>query len=324
MTPRNQIKGLLAGQPAGQLTLFWKHFGPAEALGQPAVDAHRTWIEQTKPAVVKVMNEQLYPHGARFTDPSQWGQVGPYPASHPAIQRELEVVRTLVDQYGSTHHVLVTVHGLVASAFHARGGGADYDDQRHELVDALRAEPALVAQAYERIGESLVEHVNAYLDAGADGIFLAALGGERGNFTADEYDRYVRPYDQAILAAAGNRGALRFLHICKDDVDLARFAAYEAEFVHTGEHLNDFGLADLRRQFPTAVVCGGIDNQDPFFVGPSDPGRAAELVAGALDAAAGDQRFLICADCSLPNHTPPAQVALISEAAATYVTNERP
>lgn len=320
MTARQQLEATLAGEQGPIPTLFWKHFGQDEQLGDAAIEAHERWLAQTNASLVKVMNEQLYPHGEEFRNAAQWGSVPAYPASHPAIQDEVQLVRDLVARHGATHHVLVTVHGLVASAFHARGGGADYDEKRHQLVDALRANPAEVAAAYDRIGGSLVEHVHAYLDAGADGIFLAALGGERSNYSDDEFAEHVRPHDLAILEAAGSRGALRFLHICKDGVNLERFVGYEAEIVHVGEHINDFTLEEVRRRFPNAVVAGGVNNADPYFTTGAET-DIPRIVESALAGAVEPVRFMLCADCSLPDPTPGQWVGRLTQA-FTSQTNQ--
>lgn len=310
MTRRDELTAILAGEPTqGLSSIFWKHFAPAERAGDEAYAAHVRWIAATDPVLVKVMNEALYPHGQEFADSRDWASVKAYPTDHLAMRAQRDLVSRMVDSYSPTHHVLVTMHGVTASAFHARGGSDDYDQKRTQLTAALREDPALVEEKFALIGESLVAQAKEFMRAGADGVFLAALGGEAGNFTDEEFDRVVRPHDIAILEAVGEAGGLRYLHICKEDVALDRYAGYPADIVQVGEHVNGLDLGSLRALFPQAVIVGGVDNADPYFV---DGGSADSLAREVRQAVADHTRLIVGADCSLPDATDPDLVGALS------------
>ncbi|MFT3886699.1 MAG: uroporphyrinogen decarboxylase family protein [Arachnia sp.] len=315
MTRRDEFTAILAGEPTGALgSLFWKHFAAGEHAGPAAKAAHDRWIEATDPLVVKVMNEAIYPHEEEFTGAADWVSVAPYPVDHPALVAERELVADMVAAYRATHHVFATVHGVTASAFHARGGSTDYDEKRYQLAQALREDPELVGDRFAVIGRSLVDQAVAFLQAGVDGVFLAALGGEGHLFTDDEFAAYIRPHDIAVLEAVGDAGGLRYLHICKENVVLARYAGYPVDIVQVGEHLNDLSLDDLRAAFPGAVVVGGVDNTDPYF---HDGGSVSPLVREAVAADTQHARFIVGADCSLPDDTDPQLVGALSRALRT-------
>lgn len=316
MTRRDQLQAILDGQaPQGFGSIFWKHFGSDEKQGQAAKRAHDDWIARTDPVFVKVMNEALYPHGTEFSGAADWAAVQPYSVDDPQFQAQLALVTEMVEAYRETHHVIATVHGVTASAYHARGGGMEYEDKRGQLTAALREDEELVGAKFRVIGESLVAQAKELMRTGLDGVFLAALGGESANFTDEEFARHIRPYDVALLEAVGEAGGIRFLHICKEDVALERYAGYPVEIVQLGEHLNDVSLDQLRTHFPGAVVVGGVDNMDAYFRG--DGTLSAEDMAKAAVASVSDHtRFIVGADCSLPDATNPDLVGSLSRAVA--------
>ncbi|MBK7820285.1 MAG: hypothetical protein IPJ61_04220 [Tessaracoccus sp.] len=315
MTRREELTAILAGEPTRGLgSVFWKHFAADEHSGPAAKAAHDRWIAETDPVFVKVMNEALYPHAEEFAGAPDWASVEPYAVDHPALKAEIELAADMVAAYGQTHHVLATVHGVTASAFHARGGSTDYEEKRAQLPRALREDPEVVGAAFATIGASLVTQAAAFMDAGVDGVFLAALGGEAHNFTDEEFAAHVRPYDVAVLDAVGAAGGLRYLHICKENVALHRYAGYPVDIVQVGEHANDLTLDDLRAAFPGAVIVGGIDNTDSYFV---DGGHTDALVTAASAADTQHARFIVGADCSLPDDTDPHLVGALSRALRT-------
>lgn len=306
---RATFEATIAGSRTGLPSLFWKHFPASATLGEEAIAVHQEWMEETGAVLVKVMNEQLYPDVGPLPSGADWARVPAYPMSHPHLGAQTALVASLVERYGQTHPVLATIHGVTASAFHARGGGARYEQERHQLVDALRDDPDTVRAALERIADSLEAQARAYLDAGADGIFYAALGGERTLFTDGEFEQFIRPLDLRILEAIGEAGGLRYLHICKEDVSLDRYRDYPAEIVQAGLHSNDFGLPELRAAFPRAVLVSGFDHTDPVFVTGEDPAAAARAVLEQRAAVTGP--VMVGADCSIPDHAEPARIAEI-------------
>ncbi|AQP47385.1 hypothetical protein BW730_07590 [Tessaracoccus aquimaris] len=311
------LAAALSGEPQSRFgSVFWKHFPTDAQLGDAALAAHAEWVEETHPLIVKAMNEQLYPHGDEFARASDWATVTPYEPDHPALQAQVDLVTRLIAEFGEDLPVFATVHGVTASAFHARGGPNDYEERRHQLTDALRADPVTVGSAFDVIGASLLAQTTAMLDAGVDGIYLAALGGESSNFTREEFERHIRPHDLAILEATRAVGRLSFLHICKEDIDLARYAGYPVDIVQVALHLNPITEAQMREAFPGAVVVGGIDNFDPYFLGAGDPADAESLATGAISSMTRS-RTIIGADCSLPDTTPADVVGRLASAIST-------
>lgn len=311
MNKRQVLDDVLAGRPTVSVpTLFWKHFAADDALGDAAVRAHRDWVTATDPVLIKVMNEQLYPVAP------DWESVATYRVDEPRFQGQLQVVRALVEEYGESHQVFVTMHGVVISAFHSTGVPG-YEPNRMLVSKALREQTEAVDAAYQTVAESLIAHAEAYLDAGADGITYAALGGERSNFTADEFARHVRPRDLAVLEAIGDAGGTRMLHLCKDDLDIDRFRGYPAEMVSWGARLNDISFERARSLFPDATLVGGIASDDPLFArGPHAGHDSIATIARVVAENGGQERLIVSADCSLPDQTAGRDVGVVAAAAA--------
>lgn len=94
------------------------------------------------------------------------------------------------------------------------------------LTDRDRIHKALNAVACT-LADFCVELVNA----GADGIFFGAIGWAReGYLTMEEWEEFVRPYDEIVLDAVKEHTVL--LHTCGMKSNPQRFVSYPVDAVH--------------------------------------------------------------------------------------------
>lgn len=308
------VQGEVGGPiPAG----FWLHFPPEYWQGDQAVAAQAEFLNETDASIVKVMNENLYPTEGEFTEAIKWAEVKSYDASDPRFADQVEIVRKVAEKYGDTHVVLATIHGVVASLHHVRCGGSFWEERRHYLPEHLREEPELFKSAVRTVTDSLIALTQACLDAGADGIYYAALGGERELFTTQEFNEVIAPADRAVLESATNRGAFNILHICKEDIELERYKDYPAEVINWATHVNEVSLEAGRAIFPDQVLLGGIDNFGDLLTS-DNPERIKKEVRDILDSLSSQDRFILGADCTLATQTPYANIRSAVQAARDY------
>ena len=298
MTPKNRVLAAVRGESPDRVpAAFWLHFPESMYHGEQAVKAHLDFLEQTETDILKVMNENLLPCRSIATA-DDWQQVRPLSLKDPFVIDQLDIIKAVADAAGDETVVITTIHGVFASAFHTAFGRADYEAKRSGLAVHFREKPAVVKAAFEAIAEGLVALTEASLEAGAQGIYYAALGGERSVLTDEEFEELIKPLDLAILDAA--RGAVGFnvLHICKDHVNFERYAGYQPQVVNWAVHENNPPLIEGRELFPGSTLLGGLDDRDGVLV----TGTVEEIqqaVASTIKRM-GTERFILGADCTLP------------------------
>ncbi len=298
MTKKERVIAAIQGQPVDRVPSgFWLHFPPDCFSGEAAVKAHLDFFRETGTDIQKIMNENLVPCDIPIQTAADWKRLKPFHRDSPFIVNQVELIQRILDKTGGEGLTLATVHGIVASAWHARGGSAGYETGSGLLAAHLRENPQAVAEGWKVIADGLAILADACLEAGADGIYYAALGGERYLFTEEEFQTYVKPYDLQILQAA-DRSAYNVLHLCKDQLNLSRYQDYPGAVVNWGVYEQNPSLQEGEKWFADRVLLGGLDDRAGVLVDGSEQQIQAE-VQRVLDQMQG-RRFILGADCTLP------------------------
>ncbi len=108
-----------------------------------------------------------------------------------------EVIRGIREQAGDDVLLFQTMFGPFKAASIAFG-----DDV---LMKYSKEAPEAVRAGIQKLADGLEAWAEAYLDAGADGIYYSAQYGEEGRFTKEEWEQLVRPFDLQILQAADRK-----------------------------------------------------------------------------------------------------------------------
>ena len=292
---------------------FWLHFPESCFHGDAAVQAHLDFFQESETDIMKIMNENVIPCSVPIAEPGDWENIPEFDKNSSFIQDQLEITKKILDKVHDHGVVLLTVHGIVASAWHARGGTAGYETGSSFLTQHLRANPKAVAQAYDRISDALAILTEEALKIGVDGIYYAALGGESYLYTDQEFEEFVKPYDLKILKAAQNRPAFNILHICKDRLNLERYKDYPADVVNWGVYEENPSLEEGRRIFGDAAILGGLDDRAGVLVDGTEEEIQAEV--HRIISRMGRRKFLLGADCTLPTEIDLARIRAAVHAA---------
>lgn len=315
MNRRERVMAVVQGRTPDRIPSgFWLHFPPGNGYGKAAEDIHVDFFERTGTDICKIMNENLLPKDESINVPADWNHIKPFDKKADYIQRQLDLIKRIADRMAGEAVLLATIHGVVASVSHVLGGSSLYDRDKLTQVRHLRENPQGMRAAYEAVTEILAYLAEESLKAGADGIYYAALGGEKYGHTPEEFDEFIRPGDVAVMKAAQGRSCFNVLHICKDNIDLARYADYPGEVVNWGVYSDNLSLADGRKLFPGRVILGGLDDRSGVLVdGTLDQIRAEvrQIVDGF-----GKAGFILGADCTLPTEIDYARIRCAVEAAA--------
>ena len=137
------------------------------------------------------------------------------------------------------------------------------------------------------------------LEAGVDGIYYAALGGERHFYTDEEFSRAVLPFDLQVLRHIKAKGGYVLLHMCKNNLNMQRFKPYApyADIVNWGVAETNFSLKDGKKLFSNAAIMGGLPNRAKMWSQGSD--EDLKKAIKKIIAEMGRKKFIMGADCTL-------------------------
>ncbi len=270
--------------PAG----FWFHFPDAQAHGKESVKAHLNYYREADLDFLKIMNEHPYRVNVQIKNPSDWRSLKPAPLSSDFFQQQLDEIKMITDALNGECLTTATLFNPFSSGNHA----AD-----HLVTEHLKADPESVSIGLKTIAESLAEFAVACLDAGADGIYFSAQGGEADRFEESLFLKYIKPHDLTVLNAVKDKGDFNILHICRDNIRMHLYANYPGDVVNwaaTAPH--NIPITAGKNLFNRTIL-GGLDNRGVIV-----DGTQAEITAAVhkIITDFGPKDLIIGADCTLP------------------------
>lgn len=317
MYSKERVLAAINGEQPDRIpSCFSLHFPKSVQTEDDIVKTHLDFFEKTGCDISKIMNEQLVPAAGELNAPDDWEKVQAFDRNTPFMQKQLRIVKRIRELTSSNTFLAATLHGICASAIHPFECLYGYERIRQMLVEHLRANPAPVLAAFERITEGMIDYARACVEAGVDGIYYAALGGEKHYFTDEEFEKYILPYDHRILKAIRAAGGKVILHICKENLSMERYNSYGtlADIVNWGIYETDFSLENGRALFPTCAILGGLANRSGVLVEGSI--EALQEAVRRMIQEFGSKKFLLGADCTLPSDIPYERIAAAVRAAA--------
>ena len=299
MNSRERVTAVVEGREADRTPVaFWCHFHEQDRFGEAAVKAHMDFFRESGTDICKVMNENTLPCTYKIDTVGDYAKAAPINMRCKYMQDQVDTVKRIAELVDGQAVVLATIHGVIVSAHHMSGNPGVYVDNRQRFRAYLQENPEALKDGFKRISEGLAELAEACIEAGADGIYYAALGAEKDLFTAEEYERYVEPYEKLVFAAADKGRKYNTLHICKHGLDIARYASYPVSMVNWAIHEDNPTLEEGCRIFRDKVILGGLDDRSGVLV----DGTAVEIGAeiGSLLTRMEGRPFVLGTDCTLP------------------------
>jgi uroporphyrinogen decarboxylase len=254
------------------------------------------------------MNENLMPFIGKIEKPENWLAVERHSIDAPFLRKQLDLLTAVLDECGGEGYSLATIHGICASALHPIEAAYGYVKGREVMCETLRSNRSIMLDVHKRVADTMSELATASIKAGADGIYYAALGGEKHFYTDEEFDLYIKPYDLQVMQAIRDAGGHVFLHICKENMNMNRYADYAplTDVVNWGVYETGFSLAEGKDLFENCTIMGGLANRSGVLV----DGTITELESAVreLIQGFGRQGFILGADCTLPTEIPSERI----------------
>jgi uroporphyrinogen decarboxylase len=335
MTPRERVWAALRGESLDRPPIsFWGHVYHRESSARELVDATLERQRAFGWDWVKLNPRKHYhvePWGVRYRylgrrdekptleawpihAPDDWAAIGERPPDQGALGEQIESVAML-------RRALPGVP-IVATVFTPLAILGEMVREPEELAAHLGSHPEAVRHALEAVTTTYERFVPRLVAAGADGIYLATTDwASRRLMSAEDYQRWARPWDLRILAAVAT-APFNVLHVCKARNLLFELGDYPVRAFSwdatdpTNPSLAE-GLARL-----TGAVMGGI-SQEVALLDPDPERSLAEYRHGLVQT--GGRRWLVAPGCSIPPAAPAANLKSLADAVrATRFDGLRP
>lgn len=279
---------------------FSIHFPKNLAFGEMGIESHLKFFRETDTDILKIMNENLLPDVGDIRCAEDWKKIPHYTLETPFLAKQIEFVQRILDKCGDEGFTLGTLHGICACAIHPIENRYGYEQVRKMLCTHFRENKMVVLDAFKRITEAMCLLAQKYVDIGLDGVYYAALGGEKHYYTDEEFALCIEPFDKEILNVVKEAGGYTFLHICKENLNMERYISYNkyADVVNWGVFEAPYSLEEGKKLFPETTIMGGLANRKGVLIEGSIETLQEEVKK--LIEKHGPRKYILGADCTLP------------------------
>jgi uroporphyrinogen decarboxylase len=324
MSKRERIEAALSGKPVDRVPVaFWRHW-PGDDQREESLAGVTLWFQRTYDLdFIKLPVSSKYTvadygikHGyqgslmgdrvclenviKRLED---WDRIEPMDVHKGTYGWHLQALRRVVEEKEPDTPVIVTMFQPLALAFYLAG--------EETCLIHMRTHPERVESALKALTQTCVSFVRAAIAEGADGIFLSARFASYEVMSDSEYDRFGRPGDLAVLAAAG--GWFNVLHIHGQHPMFSQLCDYPAQALNWHDRTAYPSLAEAAKLFGGALM-GGIDQYGVLQFG--SPEDVTDQVNDAIRQMDG-RRLIITPGCTYPLDVPHANLLAMRNAVDT-------
>ncbi|MBN1933591.1 MAG: hypothetical protein JW934_02940 [Anaerolineae bacterium] len=293
---------------------FFLHFDPTYHRGQAAVDKHLEYFRYTGMDWVKIQYEHAFPHRPDIQRPQDWAKMPLY--GRDFYEEPLRVVEGLVKAAKKEALILTTLYSPFMCAGHTTS------DQT--ITEHLRSDPEAVRRGMEIITDSIMIFVRECIRLGVDGFYASTQGGEGHRFADPAtFERYIKPYDLAVMREIDRCCPFNILHICDYNgpySDYGPFVDYAGDVVNCPLHLDGQTVSpQAMYEFFGRPYMGGLERKGIIATGSKDK------IEQEVKAVLGQKppRFVLGADCTVPGHTPWDNLKTAIDTAHAYSTTRK-
>jgi uroporphyrinogen decarboxylase len=290
LSPKERVDRALAGKDVDRPPFtLWHHFGLKTAKEHAArtLEFHRAY----RTDLVKVMSDFPYPRPA-----GNWYELKVQDNPFPEQIRALELIR---DGLNGGAYMIETVFNP--------WNVAQKLSSKDEVLRLMREKPQALLDALDVITQSEINHARRAFATGASGVLFSVANANREELSTADYEKFSRPFDKRFMdAVAGAK--MNFLHLHVEPAYLAQFHDFKGPVINYSLHVSGIPIAEARRQFPSWVIAGGIDEVNYRKLGIDEMRRQWKSAAGAAGA-----KYILTPGCSVPNDSTPGELARLPQ-----------
>ena len=295
MSKIERVRAAVAGADVDRPPFsVWYHFGLQHASAERTAEVHLEFFEAYNLDWLKVMNDYSYPmpRGIEtLSDARDLKRVIAFDVRQGSLGEQLETIRLI----GQSLRGKALVVDTVFNAWNTL--------KRNVLKEAMgplmEEHPAELEAALAVVNDNLIRYAIASLHGGASGIFFSVPATPE-SLTAEQYERFMRPFDLAFLEAIRPFGEFHVLHAHGKELYLDRLQEYPVHAISWADREAGPPLSLMRRITPRALM-GGIDHGSfPY----TSAAKIREQIRTAI-AEAGPRKLFIAPGCAIPSYSFP-------------------
>ena len=295
MTKVERVRAALAGTDVDRSPFtVWYHFGLQHAPAERTAQVHVEFFEAYNLDWLKVMNDYSYPMPRAIeslTDPRDLKRIQAFDVRQGQLGEQLEAIRLI----GQSLRGKALIVDTVFNAWNTL--------KRNVLKDAMgpfmQEHPAELEAALAVVNDNLIRYAMGSLHGGASGIFYSVPATPE-SLTAEQYERFMRPFDVAFLEAIHPFGEFHILHAHGKELYLDRLQDYPVHAISWADLDAGPPLTLMRRITPRALM-GGIDHVNFPYLSAA---KVREQVRSAI-ADAGPRKLFVAPGCAIPTYSFP-------------------
>lgn len=305
---KDRIKMVLSGEKPDHVPVaLWRHFPVDDQNPKQLAESTLAFQREFDFDLIKVTPASSFcikdwgaqdrwegnPEGTReythwvIQQPEDWEKLTPLDSHIGFLGNQLDCLRTVIREVGKTTPVVQTIFNPLSQAKNLCGMPI--------LLDHLRNFPEKIQVGLEIIAKTTVRFVEACIESGADGIFLAVQHASSSLLSREEYQRWGLSDDLAILRSAKD-GWLNILHLHGKHIyfDLAK--QYPAQIINWHDRETAADLSQGHRE-TGKTVCGGWRQWETLVLG--DEQRVEEEARDAI-AQLREKNLILGTGCVTP------------------------
>jgi len=223
--------------------------------------------------------------------PGDWNRLKVLDPSKGSLGMQLACLKEVVRRVGGTVPILQTIFNPLAQAKHLCGPDT--------MLEHLVRYPEAIRAGLDIITQTTVLFVEACMDIGIDGIFLAVQHANAAFPGEEEYRKWAAKDDQTILHAA-REAWLNMLHLHGTKVFFSLACEYPVQVVNW--HDREAGPSlEKGHQLSRKTVCGGWRQWETMALGD---GKKIEAEAQDAIRQMGGKHLLLGTGCVTPIISP--------------------
>ena len=248
-----------------------------------------------------------------FKTLDDWKNAAPRDVTKGAFAREVEAVRMIVDHFKGEVPVLATVASPIQTVTFGSLNLHDFLgininqmyledrlDRLFHMCEYFDAHEAEFRHLMDALTETTINLMQAFLDAGADGFFYAALPLRTTYITPENFERFVKPYDLKILDTVKDR-AFTMLHIHgESDLMIDKVLDYPVTALNWEDTCPDNPSIAEMRAMTDKVLVAGLDRHKDLMGADRDKIKATIRARVEKAIEAGGPKLIISGGCEWP------------------------
>lgn len=237
-------------------------------------------------------------------------KIGEVSGRNGVFAEQIEAVRLIIEGTKGKVPVFQTIFtpvGIFMNLCGLRSIGRYRESPREEsvMIQMMNEEPHLVHVALGNIARTIANYAAGIVEAGADGVFYAALGMARtGYFTPEEWQEFVKPYDLMVLEEL--KKIMTIIHTCGIHSNPEWFTGFPVNVIHWAENApGNPSLVSAPLWIKNRIPMGGVDER---LFGANKPEEIRSMAKDTIEKM-DDIPFILAPDCSIGLNSSDEEIA---------------